>query len=84
MRVPTRGTEEKTFAERLGRVLALRRVQNGYSQEDIAYHLGLTQTQISRFEMGRQWPGLKHLVALADFYSEPLAAIIDDAEHWGE
>ena len=74
---------EMGFNERLGKVLAQRRLEGGHSQEDIGKILGLTQTQVSRFEQGKQSPRLDTLRKLADFYRCAMAEIIDDAEHFG-
>ncbi len=54
--------------EQLGRQAKKLREHHGLFQEDVAYALGLTRTQITNIETGRSLPSLPTLIKLAAFY----------------
>ena len=50
------------------RLRELRKLR-GYSQLKVAMDLHMSQNTISRYETGDHEPGLKELIALADYYN---------------
>ena len=49
------------------RLLALRR-EHGYSQEELAYKLGVSRQAVSKWESGASDPSTSNLLALAKLY----------------
>lgn len=46
--------EEETLSERFGKLVRRLREENGYSQEDFAFRVGLHQTYVSSVERGER------------------------------
>lgn len=59
---------ERTLAESVGRAIARRRVEAGYTQEEVAEKLGLGRGAIARVEQGSAIPTVVRLVELAELF----------------
>ena len=44
------------------------REQNGYTQTDLARHLGITRSSVNAWEMGISVPSTQYIVELAQFF----------------
>lgn len=44
------------------------REQNGYTQTDLAKHLGITRSSVNAWEMGISVPSTQYIVELAQFF----------------
>ena len=56
----------------LGKALKFQRKINKYSQKQLADILGIKQTAISNWEIGRNEPSIDYLIALADISLDEL------------
>lgn len=56
---------QETPSVRLGELIRARRLEEGYSQEQLAALLGGTQPSVSAWERGDAIPSLKAMVGLA-------------------
>lgn len=52
------------------------RVKKGYSQEEVAKQLGVTNTTLSQWENGHHVPKLDYLVGLAGLYETTLDELV--------
>lgn len=57
------------------RLLALRR-EHGYSQEELAYKLGVSRQAVSKWERAESSPDTDNLLALARLYGVSLDALL--------
>ncbi|MEG0366635.1 MAG: helix-turn-helix transcriptional regulator [Coprobacillus sp.] len=57
------------------------RKQKGYSQEDLAYQLGVSRQSVSKWESGVSVPELDRLVEIADFYDVSLDELVRGEAH---
>jgi len=85
----TMGRDEPGPLGRIGLVIKLLRTRAGWTQGQLADAAGLTSSQISKYERGREMPTLKNvdkiLVALGVRSPLQLAAALEDAgrsEEW--
>jgi len=83
------GRDETGPLDRIGLVIKLLRTRAGWTQGQLADAAGLTSSQISKYERGREMPTLKNvdkiLVALGVRSPLQLAAALEDAgrsEEW--
>lgn len=60
--------KEHALAQSVGRAIARRRVEAGYTQEEVAEKLGLGSGAISRVEQGVAIPTVVRLVELAELF----------------
>ncbi len=51
---PTPEEQEKNFWIKFGNRLAAARKKNGFTQEDVAFYMGLSRASIANIETGRQ------------------------------
>lgn len=61
----------------LGKALKFQRKINKYSQKQLADILGIKQTAISNWEIGRNEPSIDYLIALADLYDISLDELVE-------
>ena len=61
------------------RLLALRR-EHGYSQEELAYKLGVSRQAVSKWENGTSEPNTSNLMALARLYGIPAEDLLKGVE----
>lgn len=66
-------------AAQLGQILASLRLNSGRTQEQVAELLGVDGETISRMERGTSWPTLPRLLSLADLYSVPVSALLQQS-----
>jgi transcriptional regulator with XRE-family HTH domain len=59
---------EGALARRVGRAIAKRRAEAGYTQEDVAEKLGLGRGAVARVEQGIAIPTVVRLVELAELF----------------
>jgi transcriptional regulator with XRE-family HTH domain len=69
---------EVTMSNALARNLRHRRVSAGLSQEDLAERTGLSQTWISRMEIGQANPTMETLETVAEALSIRVHDLFDD------
>lgn len=62
-----------------GRIKRLRE-SAGYSQLDFAKMCGLTQAQISAYELGKSFPGLESTVSLANALGTTVTALLEESD----
>lgn len=67
------------LADLPGRLKRLRE-SAGYSQADFARMAGITQGQVSNYEVGRAFPGLESTIAMAGALGTTVAALLDESE----
>lgn len=72
--------EKFDLAFELGEVLTDLRVENGYTQADIAKKLGTKQSGIARLESGKRFPSLAVLNKLGNIYNIGLSRLFGLAE----
>ena len=53
----------------LSETLATLRAQSGFTQEEVANHLGITKAAVSKWECGQSMPDIALLPAIAELYS---------------
>ncbi|MDE5911108.1 MAG: helix-turn-helix domain-containing protein [Clostridia bacterium] len=61
----------------LGKALKFQRKINNYSQKQLANILGIKQTTLSNWEIGRNEPPIGYLIALADLYDISLDELVE-------
>ena len=61
-------TKEQLINRRIGKTIARKRKVAGYTQEDVAEHLGIGNEAFSRIERGLVSPGIHKLYELADLF----------------
>lgn len=76
---PLTAVDEQTSAKQLGRALAAARAEAGFTQEQVADHLGVFVETVGRFERGTNWPTVPRLLQLAELYGMPAAALLQKA-----
>ena len=59
------------------RLLALRR-EHGYSQEELAYKLGVSRQTISKWEQGLSVPDADMLISLSEAFETPVSTLLGD------
>lgn len=59
---------ERILAESVGRAIARRRAEAGYTQEEVAEKLGLGRGAVARVEQGIAIPTVVRLVELAELF----------------
>ena len=76
--MPRNGTERKVDDRMigLGRRVASLRVLHGMEQIDLGREVGLSQATISTIENGQMHPGLRALMALADYFGASLDYLV--------
>ena len=75
---PSVGTGVKVSdLERLGSALRILRKQSGLQQKDISARTGVSRSQISRYERGRDIPGVTTLVKYLDAVGADFQALHD-------
>lgn len=52
----------------------------GYSQVELAKICGMTQAQISAYEIGKSFPNLESAIAMANAFGTTVAALIGETE----
>lgn len=70
----------QNLSTRLGELIRTRRLDEGFSQEQLAGQLGVTQPSVSAWERGEAIPNLKAMVGLARVLGirmSELAALVD-------
>lgn len=60
--------KEELINKKIGRAIAKRRKGAGFTQEEVADHLGIALNSVSRFETGQHSPGIYRLYVLADLF----------------
>jgi len=60
--------KEEFINKRIGKTIAKRRKIAGFTQEEVADHLGINTESFSRIERGLISPGIYKLYILADFF----------------
>ena len=68
--------KEKQLALQMGRAIAVRRQQRGFTQAELAEIIEVEQETISRFERGATLPPLGRLADIADALSCPLEDLL--------
>src|SRR5262249_5959764 len=76
--------DRSTQLEHLGSHLTAARLQRGLSQAELAARCGLSQAQISYFELGRRRPTLDQLVRIARSLDVSLERLVTGADRPGE
>lgn len=71
---------EVPYAYVVGRVLAVLRQERGLSQDELAHRSGLTQSALSRLELGETVLNVEHLMMLARALKMTPAAIVRRAD----
>lgn len=61
-------SKEELINKKIGRVIARKRKIAGYTQEEVAEHLGIGNEAFSRIERGLVSPGILKLYELADLF----------------
>ena len=64
----------------LGRAIKALRASKGYSQEGLAYAVGLNRTYMGDIERGVRNPSLKNLVRISNALGVSLSELISKAE----
>ncbi|MBY4791620.1 helix-turn-helix domain-containing protein [Burkholderia multivorans] len=59
---------ERRLAQSVGRAIAKRRAEAGYTQEEVAEKLGLGRSAVARVEQGIAIPTVVRLVELAELF----------------
>jgi transcriptional regulator with XRE-family HTH domain len=59
---------ERALAEAIGRAIARRRIEAGYTQEEVAEKLGLGRGAVARVEQGIAIPNVIRLAELAELF----------------
>lgn len=62
------------FFEKKWRLVACR-VQNGYTQREVADHIGITEKTLINWESGKTAPNMEKAQMLSELYGIPLAYI---------
>lgn len=57
------------------------RKQKGYSQEDLAYQLGVSRQSISKWESGVSVPELERIIELSDLFGISIDELVRDERH---
>ena len=73
-----------TGLQHLGSHLTAARLQRGLSQADLAAHCGLSQVQISYFELGRRRPTLDQLVRIAGSLDVSIGKLVAGSDRPGD
>lgn len=60
--------KEDLINKKIGRAIAKRRKGAGFTQEEVADHLGISLNSVSRLETGQHSPGIYRLYLLADLF----------------
>lgn len=68
--------KEKRLATKMGRVIAVRRLEKKLTQAELAEKIDVEQETISRFERGASLPPLGRLADIADALSCPLEDLL--------
>lgn len=68
--------DTKELARRVGRAIAARRLERGFTQEQVAELLGVDQETVSRFERGAVLPPLARLAELAEVLDVPIESLV--------
>jgi transcriptional regulator with XRE-family HTH domain len=65
-----------------GKILQLRRLRRGFSQERLAIEANLTRTYISQLEYGIKNPSLLTIVKISNALNVKPSVFIDHVEHY--
>lgn len=60
--------DDARILEKMGQIIARKRKVAGFTQEEVAEHLGIGNEAFSRIERGLVSPGIPKLYALADMF----------------
>lgn len=71
--------DEVELAKQVGRAVAARRQNAGLTQAEVADRLGVGQEAMSRLERGAVMPTLVRLAQLADIFSVPITALLEES-----
>lgn len=78
-RPPARGvSDDAADRQRLGERLRVAREYLGYSQEDVANHLGIPRSALSHIESGQRRVEVLELKKLAQLYEKPVGYFTGD------
>jgi transcriptional regulator with XRE-family HTH domain len=69
---------QRALAQAVGKAIARKRMQAGYTQEDVAEKLGLGLGAISRVEQGIAVPTIIRLIELAELFGCRLEELLSD------
>ncbi|KWH15127.1 helix-turn-helix domain-containing protein [Burkholderia multivorans] len=69
---------QRVLAQTVGRAIARRRVQAGYTQEQVAEKLGLGLGAVSRVEQGAAVPTIIRLIELAELFGCRLEELLSE------
>lgn len=58
--------------------LTILRKRRGYSQEELAYQLGVSRQSVSKWELGQSAPELDRIIEIADFFQVTVDALVRD------
>lgn len=72
------------YRTELGRRLRRERAYHGHSQHDVRRATGISQSKLSRIELGTEGIELEELLALAGLYDVSLAVLLEDLVPVGE
>jgi HTH-type transcriptional regulator/antitoxin HipB len=73
--------DSAALAAQCARKLLELRTHTGKTQKQLAIHLGMTESMISRLESGDHVPSLKTLCRIADAFSRHLEIVFHEHEH---
>lgn len=60
--------------------LTILRKRKGYSQEELAYQLGVSRQSVSKWELGQSEPELDRIIKIADFFEVTVDELVRDEE----
>lgn len=79
-----RNTEPvRSLERRLGEKLKRCRERKGYSQIDVGAAVGVSQSQVGRYERGERPIPVLYLVLVADLFQKPITYFLDDVDVLG-
>lgn len=76
-----KSTEDIELAQVIGRVVARRRIERGFSQEFVAEKLGMGYEAISRLERGTILPTVPKLIRIAEILDCAIEELIVETSH---
>ncbi len=78
---PRRRNNATALAAQCARTLLDLRARKGHTQAQLARHLRMTESMISRLESGRHVPSLRTLCRIADVFGRELEIVFHEHEH---
>ena len=73
-------TRARVIEQRLGEKLKRCRERKGFSQMDVGIAVGISQSQVGRYERGERPLPVAHLVQLAELFEQPVSYFLDHAD----